>query len=44
MLSTDEMEYGINYGDSIKDIRYGYEYIEIDFPGGIADIENLEFN
>lgn len=44
ILSTDEMGHGVDYGDFIKNIRYENEYIEIEFPGGTAALDSLEFH
>jgi len=44
LVSSDEMGYGIDYGDFIKGFRYDDLDFYFEFPGGIGQIMTLNFN
>lgn len=44
IVSTDEMGYGIDYGDYILGFTYGSSEIYFDFPGGVGQLDTPKFH
>lgn len=43
VLSTDEMGYGVDFGDYVLGFRYEDESVDCDFPGGFGNLEAPSF-
>ena len=43
VLSTDEMGYGVDFGDYVLGFRYEDENVDCEFPGGVGSLEAPSF-
>jgi len=43
VLSTDEMGYGVDFGDYVLGFRYEDENVDCEFPGGIGSLDAPSF-
>ena len=43
VLSTDEMGYGVDFGDYVLGFRYQDENVNCEFPGGVGNLEAPSF-
>ena len=43
-ISTDELGYGKDFGDFIRDIKYDEIELDIEFPGGVGDISEINIS
>ena len=43
VLSTDEMGYGVDFGDYVLGFRYEDENVDCEFPGGVGNLEAPSF-
>ena len=44
LISTDELGYGKDFGDFIRDIKYDGIELDIEFPGGVGDISEINIS
>ena len=43
-ISTDETGYGIDYGDFLLNVRYEDINVDIEYPGGVGQLDTPRFN
>lgn len=44
VVTTDEMGYGIDYGDYIIGFNYDDSDVYFEFPGGVGQLDSPDFN